>query len=86
MKSNTIITAGEILELAKIPNWEKRLGKEAARISGIRGITSADKLIKIAGKADIDVILGEDTGTVTIKGKEKIIVHTGKALKVRKAK
>jgi len=84
IKANTVITAGELLTLAKIPNWEKRLGKEAAKISGIRGITMADRLIKICEEGEVDVVLGADSGVVEVKGVEEEVTRTDAAKEVRK--
>lgn len=84
IKANTVITAGELLTEAKIPNWEKRLGKEAAKICGIRGITKSDKLIKICEEGKIGVVLGKDTGVVKVEGVEKELIRTKTAGEVKK--
>jgi hypothetical protein len=69
MKANKKYTA---LELTTAAGFEKvEFGKIRVRIGGIRGISSADHLIRVTpGTTEIEVMVGNEVKPVTFDGDE----------------
>jgi hypothetical protein len=92
MKTNTRITAGEIISSVLTPDSqfktiEEIFGKVRVRIAGISGIVTPEHIINIpTGVKEIDVIIGNESTKITFEGDNEIKQQTDKASEALKAK